>query len=84
MTKPQVWTHAEYSAAEITMGQYTPKPRVMVRIWFPRTNDGYKTRACSILERFKPYYSHRLGYVVSRAKFVKFQAAVVVSLWRSI
>lgn len=69
----QTWTHAEYTAHEIIMNRWRA-PKVMIEVRFPPTGDIYKSRACAILEQFKPYYSHRLGYVVSPKKFLKFAA----------
>lgn len=49
----------------------------MIRVHCPSDGSGFKTRAMSILEEFKPYYySHRLGWVVSPRKFAKFETAM--------
>jgi hypothetical protein len=63
---------AEYTWHEITMNRWR-KPKKMIAV---QSSDGsmWKTRAIVVLEGFKPYYSHRLGYVVSPQKFAKFEA----------
>jgi hypothetical protein len=48
----------------------------MIKVNCPSDGSGFKTRAMSILEGFNPYYSHRLGYVVSPRKFAKFEQAM--------
>ena len=66
---------AEYTAHEITMSPWS-KPRKMISVHCPSDGSGFKTRAMSVLEEFKPYYSHRLGWVVSPRKFARFEAAM--------
>lgn len=65
----------EYTAHEITMNRWR-NPKTMIRVHCPSDGSGLKTRAMSILEEFKPYYSHRLGRVVSPRKFAKFETAM--------
>lgn len=69
----QTWTHPEYTAHVVTVGRWSAKPKLAVAVQ-SSDGSGWKTRAISILEQFKPYYSHRRGYVVSPQKFAKFQA----------
>lgn len=71
-SKPQNWTHAEYTAHEIVMNRWRA-PKVMIAVQ-SSDGSGWKTRAIMILEQYNPYYSHRLGYVVSPKKFAAFQA----------
>lgn len=66
----------EYTAHEITMGRWSSKPKTMIRVHCPSDGSGFKTRAMSVLEKFNPYYSHRLGWVVSPRKFARFEAAM--------
>lgn len=66
----------EYTAHEITTRRWTAKPKTMIRVHCPSDGSGFKTRAMIVLEQFNPYYSHRLGYVVSPTKFAKFKKAM--------
>lgn len=64
--------NADYTHANIIMNRWRD-PKLMVKVIFPK-GDGYKTRAQRLLrDGLKCYYSHRLGYVASPAKFAKFE-----------